>query len=303
MAPVDALYPWPRKVGDLSDVVAWWEQQAALDTAIREFRPQVVHSFSRLAYLGRHLCSRIPKVMSYQRHPSSTTTKWAARLAGASLVFTGCSHHITETGSRSGGTWRAIPNFVDLEKFDLVPQVPENAPLVFLSRLEQIKGVHNAIAIARKSGRRLLIAGNRVDSPGGVHYWKTEIEPHVGRNGIEYVGPVNDHEKNVLLGQAGAMIVPIEWDEPFGIVFVESLACGTPVISTPRGSVPEIIGHGQHGFLIGSVEDGVYAVEQIPTISRRLCREHVEANFALAGVGRRYLSLYGEMLAASAERL
>jgi len=154
MAPVDALYPWPRKVGDLSDVVAWWEQQAALDTAIREFRPQVVHSFSRLAYLGRHLCSRIPKVMSYQRHPSSTTTKWAARLAGASLVFTGCSHHITETGSRSGGTWRAIPNFVDLEKFDLVPQVPENAPLVFLSRLEQIKGVHNAIAIARKSGRR-----------------------------------------------------------------------------------------------------------------------------------------------------
>src|SRR4051812_286575 len=99
MASVDALYPWPRKLGDVSGVVAWWEQQAALDAAIRKFRPQLVHSFSRLAYLGRHLCSRIPKVMSYQRHPSSTTTKWAARLAGASLVFTGCSVHITETGS------------------------------------------------------------------------------------------------------------------------------------------------------------------------------------------------------------
>jgi glycosyltransferase involved in cell wall biosynthesis len=298
-AKVDAFYPWPRKLGDLEGPIAWWEQQRALDLAIRKFRPQVVHSFSRLAYLGRHLCSRMPKVMSYQRHPSSTTTKWAGRLSGTSLMFTGCSQHITETGSRSGGSWRAIPNFVDLEKFDFVPEVPEDAPLVFLSRLEEIKGVHNAIAIARQSGRRLLIAGNRVDSPGGVKYWESEIEPHVGRDGIEYVGPVNDQEKNTLLGQAAAMIVPIEWDEPFGIVFVESLACGTPVISTPRGSVPEIISHGRHGFIISTVDEGAQAVSRLHTISRRRCREHVESNFALPIVAQRYLTLYGEMLAGS----
>jgi glycosyltransferase involved in cell wall biosynthesis len=301
-APVDALYPWPRKLGDLSGVLAWWEQQRALDAAIERFKPEVVHSFSRLAYLGRHLCSRIPKVMSYQRHPSATTTKWAARLAGNSLVFTGCSEHITQTGSRSGGTWRSIPNFVDLDKFDFIPTVADNAPLVFLSRLEEIKGVHNAIAIARKSGRRLLIAGNRVESPGGIHYWEREIAPHLDHEGIEYVGPVNDQEKNALLGQASAMIVPIEWDEPFGIVFVESLACGTPVISTPRGSVPEIITHGQHGFIIRSVEEGVHAVEGLPAISRRYCREHVEANFALSIVAQRYLSLYAEMLSAYRHR-
>jgi glycosyltransferase involved in cell wall biosynthesis len=185
---------------------------------------------------------------------------------------------------------------VDLAKFDFVPEVPPDAPLVFLSRLEEIKGVHNAIAIALGAGRRLLIAGNRVDSPGGRQYWKERIAPYVGRDGIEYVGPVNDIEKNVLLGQAAAMVVPIEWDEPFGIVFVESLACGTPVISTPRGSVTEILQHGRNGFVVASVQEGVEAVTRLHDLSRRACREHVEREFALPVIAQRYLSLYDEML-------
>jgi glycosyltransferase involved in cell wall biosynthesis len=295
-ANVSAFYPWPRGPDHLTGPVSWWHQQAALSLAISRFDPHVVHSFSRLAYLGRHLCSRLPKVMSYQRHPSPTTTKWAGRLAGNSLVFTGCSGHITKMGSRSGGIWRSIPNFVDLDKFDFVPEVPSDAPLVFLSRLEEIKGVHNAIAIALGAGRRLLIAGNRVDSPGGRQYWKDRIEPYIGHDGIEYVGPVNDAEKNALLGQAAAMVVPIEWDEPFGIVFVESLACGTPVISTPRGSVTEILRHGTHGFIVSSVQEGLTAVTQLGTLSRRMCREHVEREFALPVAAQRYLSLYEEML-------
>lgn len=295
-ANANVLYPWPRGPDRLTGPISWWHQQAALSLAIRRFQPEVVHSFSRLAYLGRHLCAGLPKVMSYQRHPSSTTTKWAGRLAGDSLVFTGCSGHITRTGSVSGGKWRSIPNFVDLEKFDFVAHVPPDAPLVFLSRLEEIKGVHNAIAIALAAGRRLLIAGNRVDSPLGREYWRTRIEPFIGRDGIEYVGPVNDAEKNTLLGQASAMVVPIEWDEPFGIVFVESLACGTPVISTPRGSVTEIIENGKHGFTVSSVEEGRDAVTRLANLSRRACREHVERDFALPIVAQRYLALYDEML-------
>jgi glycosyltransferase involved in cell wall biosynthesis len=173
---------------------------------------------------------------------------------------------------------------------------------VFLSRLEEIKGVHNAIAIALAAGRRLLIAGNRVDSPLGTEYWKQRIEPFIGRDGIEYVGPVNDTEKNLLLGQAAAMVVPIEWDEPFGIVFVEALACGTPVISTPRGSVTEIIQHGKHGFIVSSVEEGREAVALLGTLSRRACREHVERDFALPVVAQRYLSLYDELLRHQRER-
>jgi glycosyltransferase involved in cell wall biosynthesis len=176
-----------------------------------------------------------------------------------------------------------------------VEQVSPDAPLVFLSRLERIKGVHTAIAIAKRAGRPLLIAGNRVDSAGGVAYWESEIQPHLGRDGIEYVGPVNDQEKDALLGTAAAMVVPIEWDEPFGIVFAESLACGTPVISTPRGSVPEIVEHGRHGFVVSSVEEGAAAVARLQEISRRACREHVEAKFAVGVVAQQYLSLYDEV--------
>ena len=296
-AQVDALYRWPRGPKKLSGALALWRQQAALSDAIRDFRPDVLHSFSRLAYLGRHLLSKLPKVMSYQRAPSYKTTKWASKLARDSLVFTGCSRHLAQTGSQSGGDWRAIPNFVDPRKFDFVNDVAHDAPLVFLSRLEQIKGVHNAIAIAKRARRRLLIAGNRVGSPEGVAYWKTQIEPHLGRDDIEYVGPVNDREKNVLLGTAAAMVVPIEWDEPFGIVFAESLACGTPVISTPRGAVPEIVEHGKHGFIVTSIDEGAAAVTELKKISRRACREHVEANFGVSIVAQRYLALYNELLA------
>jgi glycosyltransferase involved in cell wall biosynthesis len=215
-------------------------------------------------------------------------------------VFTGCSEHIAQTGSGSGGDWRAIPNFIDPSNFDYVARVKDDAPLVFLSRLERIKGVHTAIAIAKRARRRLLIAGNQVNSAEGTAYWRTAIEPHLGSDGIEYVGAVNDREKNLLLGQAAAMVVPIEWEEPFGIVFAESLACGTPVISTPRGAVPEIIEHGKHGFIVNSIEEGALAVGNLKSISREACREHVEANFSLPSIAQRYLSLYDEVVARGA---
>src|SRR5439155_10988576 len=104
-------------------------------------------------------------------------------------------------------------------------------------------------AIARAARRRLIIAGNRSTTQDGIPYWEREIAPNIGKDGIEYVGPVNDAQKNELLGKASAMVVPIEWDEPFGIVFAEALACGTPVISTPRGALPEIIRNGKEGVL------------------------------------------------------
>ncbi len=112
-----------------------------------------------------------------------------------------------------------------------------DAPLCFLSRVESIKGADWAIEIARRTGHRLVIAGNHADSGAEGDYWRTKIEPWIGRDGIEYVGPVDDVQKNKVLGEARAMVVPIQWNEPFGIVFAEALGCGTPVISCPRGSL------------------------------------------------------------------
>lgn len=289
---VDAFYPWPAGPDDLSSLASFWRNTLTLSAAVRDFQPDLLHSFSRLAYLGPQLFSRLPKIMSYQREPSLRTTRWAARLAGDSLCFTGCSNQLANKGRPAGGEWHGIPNFVDLTRFDAVEQVPPDAPLVFLSRLERIKGVHNAIAIARASGRRLIIAGNRVESAEGLAYFDTEIAPWLARDGIEYIGPVDDVQKNRLLGSAAAMVVPIEWEEPFGIVFAEALACGTPVISTPLGAVPEIVRHGVEGFLLHDMSDGPASVAALAQISRRACRARVEDAFSLTGVAARYLALY-----------
>lgn len=267
-----------------------------LQSAIQEFQPDLIHSFSRILYLLPLLRSPIPKIMSYQRYPSARTTSWAAKLAKDSLTFTGCSDYICRIGRKSGGVWQPIYNCVELEKYTFQPHVSADAPLVFLSRIEQIKGAHTAIAVARRTHRRLLIAGNYSTTGEAGKYWREEIEPHLGKDGIEYVGTVNDQQKNELLGQAAAMIVPIEWEEPFGIVFAEALTCGTPVISCPRGALPEIVRPGIDGFLINSVEEACQAVQQISQIERSRCRERVEQCFSASVIADQYEQLYRRLI-------
>jgi glycosyltransferase involved in cell wall biosynthesis len=174
--------------------------------------------------------------------------------------------------------------------------VPADAPLVFLSRVEHIKGVHWAIEIARRTGQRLIIAGNHSDSGPEGQYWRDKILPEIGRDGVEYVGPVDDVQKDKLLGGAKAMLVPIRWNEPFGIVFAESLACGTPVISCPTGALPEIVRPGVEGFLIQSIEEGCVAVGKLATIDRAACRQRAVEHFSAEAVLTRYLELYERLV-------
>ena len=263
-----------------------------LRSAVQSFRPDIVHSFSRLLYMLPFMTSPMPKIMSYGRKPSRRQVAYASRLAGGSLTFTGCSRHITEQGERAGGVWRTIYNFVELESFTFQPSVRQDAPLVFLSRVEECKGAHLAIATALKAGLPLLIAGNHGSSGEEGRYWEKEIIPHLGKNGIEYVGPVDDTQKNSLLGQARAMIVPIQWDEPFGIVFAEALACGTPVISCPRGALPEIVRDRVDGYWVNNVEEACAAIAKLPAISRAECRRRVETEFTSTAVVGQYLELY-----------
>lgn len=287
---VDAFFPWPGASSRAAfDTVA---NTKTLWSTVRQFQPTVLHSFSRLQYLLPLLPSSLPKIMSYQRQPTTRTVRWAAQLAGRSLTFTGCSDHICQQGRQAGGHWVPIHNCVDLNTYTFQPQVAADAPLVFLSRVERIKGAHTAIAIAQRTNRRLIIAGNQVNSPDGARYWEEAIAPHLGKNGIEYIGAVNDAQKNELLGQAAAMLVPIEWNEPFGIVFAEALACGTPVISCPRGALPEIVRHGVDGFLINSVEAACIAVESLAQINRHACRQRAEQHFSAAAIVKQYESLY-----------
>jgi glycosyltransferase involved in cell wall biosynthesis len=289
-AEVDRFYPWPGSAS--RGLRPTLRNGLTLRRAVADFRPDVLHSFSRLMYLLPLLPSRLPKIMSYQRQPSMRTTRWARRLARGRLTFTGCSEHICVTGRRAGGRWEAIPNFVDPEKYTFRAEVSADAPLAFLSRIEPIKGTHLAIEASRRAGRRLIIAGNHYDTGEHARYWTEQIVPHLGRDGIEYIGPVDDRQKNELLGSAAAMLVPVQWEEPFGIVFAESLACGTPVISSTRGSLPEIVRDGREGFLRDTVEGLTEAVAKIGSINRAACRERLEKAFSASEVVRRYEELY-----------
>ena len=291
--PADARFAWPG--GDSTSLVDTFRNTLALRRAVRIFRPDVLHSFSRLAYLLPLLPVRLLKIMSYQRHTGGRGVTAAATLGGRSLRFTGCSEFICRMGRSAGGDWQAIPNFVELDKIDFVPRVADDAPLVFLSRVEAIKGPDIAITVARASGRRLLIAGNHGASRPQREFWEREIAPHLGRDGIEYVGEVDDPQKNELLGRAAALIVPIQWDEPFGIVFPEALAAGTPVISCARGALPEIVDDGRTGFFMRTPEDGVAAVRRLGELDRAACRRTAEARFSRPVCAARYLELYAEM--------
>ena len=263
-----------------------------LDRVWRMFRPDVVHSFSRLIYLWPILWAGGKAVMTYQRATGGWNLKIAQGFGRQRLQFTAISEFIAAQGRKQGGKWEVVPNFVDTAKYSFAPEVAPDAPLVFLSRVEPIKGADLAIRIAKQSGRGLVLAGNRVETGSARGYWDREIAPYLDKDGIAYVGEVNDAQKNELLGKAAALLVPVQWDEPFGIVFAEAMACGTPVISCPRGALPEIVEEGRDGFLIRNEAEGVAAAKKIGTINRRACRRKVEEKFSLSVITDQYVRIY-----------
>ncbi|MCB0333329.1 MAG: glycosyltransferase [Bdellovibrionales bacterium] len=293
-AKVDAIYSFPGRASqNRIDTV---RNCLALHQAVKHFSPDILHSYSRLMYMIPLLGQNLQKIMSYGRSPGTRQVYWANFLFPNTLTFTGCSKHITNSGRVGGGKWHIIYNSIDLDDFSYVDSVQDDAPLVFLSRLERIKGVHTAIKIAQHAQRKLIIAGNTIESGPSAKYFEEEIKPQIDGQQISYIGPVDNKQRNELLGQARCLLVPIEWEEPYGLVFAEALACGTPVISTARGAVPEIIRNNIEGILIESIEDGVNAVNHIHTLERAACRKRVEELFSLPTIATQYENLYKALL-------
>lgn len=176
-----------------------------------------------------------------------------------------------------------------------------DAPLVFLGRVEWGKGVHTAIAVAKETARPLIIAGNYDPQGKGYDYFNQEVLPHCDGKIIRYIGGVDDLGKNELLGKAAALIFPTEWDEPFGIVMAEALACGTPVISFNKGAAREVIQDGVNGFICGNKEEMFTAVGRLKDINRRACREIAEKQFSQDVIVEQYLELYERLISKSTE--
>jgi glycosyltransferase involved in cell wall biosynthesis len=164
--------------------------------------------------------------------------------------------------------------------------------LAFLGRISPEKRLDRAVEIARRTGMRLRVAAKIY--PEERAYYERTIEPllHESRSFVEFVGEVGGREKDEFLGNAHALLFPIDWPEPFGLVMIEALACGTPVIAWCNGSVPEIIADGRSGFVVDNIQQAVEAVRRVAWLDRRKCRQEFEERFDDARMARDYVSLY-----------
>ena len=172
--------------------------------------------------------------------------------------------------------------------------------LAFLGRVSPEKGLAQAIAIARQVGMPLKIAAkvDRVDQ----EYFQEVIRPLLDHPLVEYLGEMGEADKVDFLGQAYALLFPIDWPEPFGLVMIEAMACGTPVIAYRRGSVPEVLEHGVTGWIVDGLEAAVQAVARVPMLSRSRCREVFEERFSAARMTQDYLRIYQRLLEGRAPR-
>ncbi len=277
-------FPPKRSDANTAILVAWrflWKHRNDFD---------LIHNFGRLAYLLPVLRHPVRKIMSYQREISSRNIRLINSLKGRNMMFTACSGNLLSR-LRAKGAWEVVYNAIEKSKYQLTQNLPADAPLIFLGRIERVKGCHIAIEVAKATGNKLVIAGNVSTLPEEKAYYEKEILPLIDGEQIIYLGVLNDEQKNEWLGKSKAMLFPIEWDEPFGIVMIEAMACGTPVIGISRGSVMEVVEEGITGFKVHDVEGMTEAVKKIPSINREFCRKAAIERFDASVIAARYLQI------------
>ncbi|HXS26589.1 MAG TPA: glycosyltransferase family 4 protein [Steroidobacteraceae bacterium] len=260
-----ALLEQVFKRADAYDVIHFHTEQVHLPLAVRCATPCLTTLHNRLDTPGLELL-----YAEYRAHPLVSISESQRRpLPLANWLAT--IHH-------------GLPSELH------TPTKTPGKYLAFLGRVCSEKGVRQAIEIARRTGVPLKIAAKvaRKDRD----YFATEVEPRIDGSLIEFIGEIGEHEKTSFLGEALALLFPISWPEPFGLVMIEAMACGTPTIALNRGSVPEIIDEGVTGFIAQNVDDAVGCVESVRHLDRTACRERFEQRFSAARMSREYLRAY-----------
>ncbi len=171
---------------------------------------------------------------------------------------------------------------------------------VWLGRFVTEKGPHLAIEAAKKANVPLILAGT-IDRhvQASVDYFKQAIEPHIDDQHVKYIGPVNMKQKTDLLSRARGLLNPLQWEEPFGMVMIEAMAVGCPVIAFNRGAAPEIVSHGKSGFLVQDVDEMVHFITRIDELDRMEIRAHVEQHFTVRAMTQKYTTIYKKVIASS----
>ena len=237
-----------------------------------------------------------------------------------SVYFIAISEYQKGEYSPLVNVYRVIHHGVDVETFPVSTTPIGNGYLFMIGRITPVKGQDKAIEVARKSGFKLFIAGsvqNKVEDKAffeslrgsidlivdvnkfdvGKNYYSSVIKPLVDCDKqVIFIGELDTTQKNHWYQHAIATLFPIQWGEPFGLVPIESMACGTPVLAMKRGALPEIVVDGETGFLVDSLEGMVASLERLDTIDRRACRRHIQQNFSLARMVQDYIDVYRQVV-------
>ncbi|MDO8886098.1 glycosyltransferase family 4 protein [Candidatus Oleimmundimicrobium sp.] len=186
-----------------------------------------------------------------------------------------------------------IYNAIDVDRYEFKSKKKDY--FLFLSRITADKGAHTAIDVAKKAGVNLIMAG-KIDPGSDTEYFEKMIYPQIDGKQIKFLGEVTDKRKKELLRDAKAFLFPLQWPEPFGLVMIEAMAAGTPVIAFPYGSVPEIVIDGESGFIVNSVEEMIGAITKIDKIDLFKCRNYVEKKFGATRMVDDYEEVYKKII-------
>lgn len=257
----------------------------------------VVHDHSGFAALA--MADRMRTPMVHTLHGTldlATSAFYAQHGRKATLVpISGAQRNAAPVGPQYAGV---IPNPVDVAAWPL--RTDKEDYLLWIGRITPDKGPHRAIEAALAARTPLLLAG--IVQPGDRTFFEREVAPHIDGDRIRFVGEVGGARKRSLIGGARGLLMPIRWAEPFGMVMVEALACGTPVIAFREGAAPALIVDGVTGFLVEDEHDMAAAVSRLPDIDGRTCRAWVAANCDVDVVAAAYEHAYREAIAPTVDR-
>ena len=265
-----------------------------IQSLLASIKCDVIYNYGRFDYLEILLKVKKPILHCFQNQIDQAQIDFAENRIKENVFF-----HCISENQRSHALISTpsvvIPNPINTETFQF--GLGKGGYLAFLGRLTYNKGVDIAIKSAIKSGKKLIIAGNIPNETGAKDYFRKEIKPFLDDDLISWIGPVNDSQKQKLLANASALLFPIRWDEPFGIVMAESLACGTPVIASSRASAKEVINNGKTGFLCDSsssepnIDSFVKAIKNISKIDRNSCRTIAENKYEIKMLAPKVLEI------------
>jgi glycosyltransferase involved in cell wall biosynthesis len=279
--PIRYRFPAPRVIR------AWWFLRQWVLVRLYARRADVIIGFWREDFLVGAVPRRCRIIMTHHDPITESRLRPLPRTLRVSVSDDQRSD-LTPEG------WTTVHNGVDTDYFTPDPG-RSGGYVAFLGRLSPDKGVDTAIRVARAAGVPLRIGGNLPESREAQAAFEAEIRPALG-DGVEWLGELDDEQKRDLLRRADALLFPIRWREPFGLVMAESLACGTPVIAMHAGSTPEVVRHGETGFLCDDERAIIEALRRVAEIDRQACRQDCVERFSEERMVSNYLSLVDELV-------